>query len=63
MKGIQYLTDAEGNRLAVQIDLREWGELWEDLYDSMVAYERSGEGTDTWDEIKDSLRDSGKLDE
>jgi hypothetical protein len=31
--------------VAVQLDLNEWGELWEDIYDNIVADRRKGEPT------------------
>jgi hypothetical protein len=31
MTGIQFLTDEKGRKVAVQIDLRKCGALWEDL--------------------------------
>jgi hypothetical protein len=43
IKGIQFVTDTAGHKIAVMLDLAEWGELWEDLYDNIVANERAGE--------------------
>lgn len=43
MKGVQFTTDQQGHRVAVVLDLKEWGEIWEDIYDAMVAMERAGE--------------------
>lgn len=57
MKGIQYLTDDEGNRTAVKIDLKEWGSLWEDLFDSIVAESRMGEETISWEDMKKEMAD------
>ena len=37
MEGIQFLTNERGKETAVLIDLKEYGELWEDFYDSLVA--------------------------
>ena len=34
VKGVQFVTDSEGHKVAVQLDLKEWGELWEDIYDN-----------------------------
>ena len=45
IRGIQFVTDAQGKRVAVQLDLNEWGELWEDIYDNIVADSRKGEPT------------------
>jgi hypothetical protein len=45
VKGVQFVTDSEGHKVAVQLDLKEWGELWEDIYDNMIADERAGNAT------------------
>ncbi len=45
VRGIQFVTDAEGRRVAVQLDLKEWGELWEDIYDNILADSRKDEPT------------------
>ncbi|MGD1097094.1 MAG: hypothetical protein ABSB35_34550 [Bryobacteraceae bacterium] len=36
MTGIQFLTDEKGRKVAVQIDLRKHGALWEDFYDGLI---------------------------
>ncbi|MCA1630026.1 MAG: hypothetical protein LC774_06775 [Acidobacteria bacterium] len=51
MKGVQFVTDSEGHKVAVQLDLEEWGELWEDIYDNMIADERAGEPSISLDEF------------
>lgn len=43
MKGIQFVTDTEGHKIAVQLDLKEWGEVWEDIYDNLIAAARADE--------------------
>jgi len=43
MTGIRYVTDEQGRRVAVQIDLEEHRELWEDIEDALVARERASE--------------------
>ena len=61
MKGVTYLVDEQGHRKAVQIDLEEWGELWEDFYDSLIIEERKDEPEVPWEEVKrrdDALRNS-----
>ena len=40
MKGIQYLTDDRGNRVAVQIDLKKYAKLWQDFHDSKLMDDR-----------------------
>jgi len=43
MRGVQFVTDTDGRKVAVLLDLEEWGELWEDIYDNILADERAGE--------------------
>jgi hypothetical protein len=63
VKGVQFVTDSDGQRIAVQLDLKEWGELWEDIYDNMLADERAGEPTATLEEFETELRTEGLLSE
>jgi hypothetical protein len=30
---VRFVIDAEGNKTAVMLDLYEWGEPWEDIYE------------------------------
>jgi hypothetical protein len=43
LRGIDFLLDASGRKKAVQIDLRRHGEVWEDIYDSLIAEQRRTE--------------------
>ena len=43
MEGINYLTDDKNEKIAVQIDLRKYGEMWEDFYDSLISEQRKDE--------------------
>ena len=52
MKGIQFLVDEHGKAKSVLIDLEEWGELWEDIYDGMIIEARRGEPTIPWAVVK-----------
>ena len=61
MKGIQFVTDDEGKKTAVLIDLKEHGELWEDLYDSLTARVRAGEPRESLETVKEHLKAQGKL--
>ena len=61
MEGIQFVTDEQGQRVAVMIDLRKHGELWEDFYDSLTARARADEPRETLDSVKKRLRKQGKL--
>ncbi len=40
MSGIQFLTDEKSLKVAVQIDLRKHGALWEDFYDGLISEQR-----------------------
>jgi len=62
MRGVHFVTDADGKKVAVQLDLEEWGELWEDIYDAMIARERIGEETTPLEEVERDLRQRGLLD-
>jgi hypothetical protein len=61
--GIQFVTDAQGRKVAVQLDLKEWGELWEDIYDNIVADARKDEPTIPLEEFEAELRAEGLLNE
>ncbi len=53
VKGVQFVTDTEGHKVAVLLDLKEWGELWEDIYDNMIADERAGEPSMSLEELNE----------
>lgn len=61
MEGIHYVTDSENRKIAVQIDLRKYGELWEDFYDTLIAENRKDDERYDWDEVKQQLKDEGKI--
>ena len=63
MKGINYVTDDKNRKVAVQIDLKKYGELWEDLYDSMIAESRKHEEKIPLEDVVKKLKKDGKLDE
>lgn len=60
MQGIQYVTNDKGQRVAVMIDLKKYGELWEDFYDSLTARLRAKEPRETLELVKKRLRKQGK---
>lgn len=43
MTGIQFLTDEKGRKVAVQIDLKKYGAIWEDFFNGLVADSRRKE--------------------
>ena len=61
MQGIQFVTDDSGKKVAVMIDLKKHGELWEDMYDSLTARRRAREPRYSLELVKASLKKSGKL--
>ncbi len=63
MEGIQFVTDDRGQKVAVLIDLRKYGELWEDIYDSLTARLRADEPRESIESVEKRLRKQGKLDD
>ena len=63
IKGVQFVTDSVGHKVAVQLDLEHWGDLWEDIYDTIVARTRVGESRMTLNDFEDELRTEGLLSE
>jgi hypothetical protein len=61
MTGIQYVTDAEGRKVAVQIDLREHAELWEEIEDVLVSESRRSEESIPIEQVETKLIRRGKL--
>ena len=55
VRGIQFVTDAEGRRVAVQLDLKECGDLWEDIYDNILADSRKDKPTMPLEEFEAEL--------
>jgi hypothetical protein len=52
MEGIRFVTDENGQKVAVQIDLERYGELWEDIHDRLVAASREDEKSIPFDTVK-----------
>ena len=61
MEGIHFLTDDQNNRIAVQIDLRKHGALWEDFYDTLLAEQRKDDEKIPLEQLITDLKKSGKL--
>lgn len=51
----QYVTDAQGKKVAVLLPIEEYEQLLEDLYDGQAVRERRGEQTISLTEMKDRL--------
>ena len=61
MAGIKFVTDEKGQKVAVQIDLKKLGDIWEDFYDNLIAKQRIDEPRESLDSVKAILRKKGKL--
>lgn len=61
VEGINYVTDDKNERVAVQIDLRKHGEMWEDFYDSLIAEMRKDEEKIPLEDVIRDLKTTGKL--
>jgi hypothetical protein len=61
MKGIQFVVNDKGQKVAVLIDLKQHGELWEDFYDRLIARQRDAEPRESLKKVRERLRQQGKL--
>ena len=52
MKGVRFVVDDSGRKMAVQIDLKKQGRLWEDFYDRALAKERASEPRESLESVK-----------
>lgn len=52
MSGIQFVTDEKGRKVAVQIDLKKYGALWEDFRDGLVSESRRKEKSVPYDQYR-----------
>ena len=43
MTGIQFVTDDKGRKVAIQIDLKKYRAIWEDLRDGLISESRRKE--------------------
>jgi hypothetical protein len=61
MTGIQYVTDERGRKVAVQIDLRQHADLWEEFEDVLISNSRQNEESIPLNELEARLVQHGKL--
>jgi hypothetical protein len=52
--GIQFLTDDKGHRVAVQIDLKKHGAIWEDFWDGLISESRRKEKSVLYEQYRAS---------
>ncbi|MCD6344466.1 MAG: hypothetical protein J7M17_02515 [Anaerolineae bacterium] len=62
MEGIQFVTNTAGEKTAVLIDLKQYGKLWEDFYDALIARQRVDEPRESLESVREILKRQGKLD-
>ena len=60
MKGVQFVVNEKGKRTGVVIDLREWRDLWEDIFDTALAKSRRHEPRESLDSVKRRLHGNGR---
>jgi hypothetical protein len=63
MTGIRYITDEQGHKTDVIIDLKEHGQIVEDLLDMLLVKERKNEESVPFEEFVQQLKAEGKFDE
>lgn len=61
MQGIQFVLNDSGQKTGVLINLKKWGEVWEDFYDVMTAQLRKNEPRESIESVKRRLAGQGKL--
>ena len=61
MNGIQFVTDDQGRRVAVQLDLKTHRELWVEIEDVLISRSRRQEERIPLAKVKEGLVKSGKL--
>ncbi len=61
LSGIRFVIDEHGGKTAVQIDLKEHGDLWEDFYDALLVKTRAAEPRESLEEVRRRLTEQGKL--
>ncbi len=61
MTGIQFVTDAKGRKVAVQINLKRYGTVLEDFWDGLISESRRNEKGIPLEKIKADLVKRGRL--
>lgn len=55
LEGIQFVTNESGEKTAVLLDLNQYGEIWEDIYDIILTRERENEPRESLEEVRKYL--------
>ncbi len=61
MTGIQFVTDAKGRKVAVQINLKRYGAVLEDFWDGLISESRRNEKGIPLETIKADLVKRGRV--
>ena len=61
MKGIKFILDKNNEKVAVQIDLKIFGELWEGIYDTVLVELTKNEPTTSFDDFIQELKEDNML--
>ena len=61
MTGIRYVTDEKGRKVAVQLDLKKYRGLWEDIEDVLISQSRRHEKRIPLEKARAGLIKAGKL--
>ena len=60
-RGIQFVTDEKGRKVAVQIDLKRYGSVLQDFWDGLISESRRKEKGSPPEKIKADLVKHGRL--
>ena len=61
MKGVQYMVNEKGEKQAVILSLKEYGSVWEDMYDVILAKSRADEPRISLQNFKKKLKVKGRI--
>ncbi len=61
MTGIQFVTNEKGKKVAVQIDLKRFSEIWGDFYDNLLMRKRAKEPRESLESVRQLLQNKHKL--
>ncbi len=56
MKGIQFVSNDKGEKVAVLISLQQHKKLWEDFYDRLIAQQRRKEPRESLASVRKRLQ-------
>jgi hypothetical protein len=59
--GFRFIVDEKGRKTAVVIDLKKFGDVREDFYDTLIARQRAGEPRESLAAVKRRLQRRGKF--